>query len=265
MSAPTQSGARGAATTGRGWYVYGIVPEDVEPSAKAIGVGDPPARVDVIRHAGIAALVSEIDTAKPLGRPDDLLAHQQLLDAAVTVAPVLPLRFGAVLSSRQAVQDELLAPHHDEFAAALREMEGRAEFVVKGRYVQDVMLREVLDSNAEAARLRDQIRQANDENASREARIGLGEIVAGAIAASREADTRQLGDAVAPYCTASTVRPPSHEEDAVHVALLVETAKQQELEQAVRKVAEEWAGRVNVRVLGPMAVYDFLTAQPPGG
>jgi Gas vesicle synthesis protein GvpL/GvpF len=264
MSAPTQSGASSAAKTGQGWYVYGIVPEDVEPAEQATGVGDPPSRVDVVRHGGIGALVSEIDVSKPLGRPEDLLAHQQLLDATVTVAPVLPFRFGAVLDGRQAVLDELLAPHHDEFAATLRELEGRAEFVVRGRYVQEAILREVLDSNDEAARLRDQIHQADDENLSRDARIRLGEIVANAIAASREADTHRLGEAVAEYCVASSVRPPSHEDDAVHMALMVETAKQQDMEQAVRKVAKDWAGRVDVRLLGPMAPYDFTMAQPAG-
>jgi hypothetical protein len=63
---------------------------------------------------------------------------------------------------------------------------------------------------------------------------------------------------------ASTVRPPSHEDDAVHVALMVETAKQQDLEQAVRKVADDWTGRVTVRLLGPMAPYDFVVAQSGG-
>jgi Gas vesicle synthesis protein GvpL/GvpF len=264
MSAPTQSGASETARTGHAWYVYGIVPEDVEPAEQATGVGDPPSSVDVVRHAGIGALVSEIDVSKPLGTPEDLLAHQQLLDGTVTVAPVLPFRFGAVLDGRQAVVDELLAPHHDEFAATLAELEGRAEFVVKGRYVQEAILRDVLESNDEAAQLRDQIHQADDENLTRNARIRLGEIIASAITASREADTRQLGEAVAPYAVASSVRPPSHEEDAVHVALMVETAKQQDLEQAVRKVAEDWAGHVDVRLLGPMAPYDFTMAQPAG-
>jgi hypothetical protein len=265
MSAPTQSGASDAVATGPGCYVYGIVPEDIEPAEQATGVGDPPSRVDVVRHGGVGALVSEIDVSKPLGRPGDLLAHQQLLDATVTVAPVLPFRFGAVVTNRQAVLDELLAPYHDEFAATLRELEGRAEFVVKGRYVEEAMLREVLRTNDEAAGLRDQIREAEDENLTRDARIRLGEIVAGAITAAREADTRQLGEAVAAYCVASSVRPPSHEEDAVHVALMVETAKQQDLAQAVQKVAEDWAGRVDVRLLGPMAPYDFTMAQPPEG
>lgn len=265
MSAPTQSGASSAGQTGRGWYVYGIVPEDVEPADQATGIGDPPAKVDVVRHGGIAALVSEIDVSKPLGRPEDLLAHQQLLDAAVTEAPVLPIRFGAVLTTRDAVADELLAPQHDDFAEALRELEGRAEFVVKGKYVQEAMLREVLRTSGEAAQLRDQIHQVDDEDATRDARIRLGEIISTAITAAREADTRQLGEAVAPYCVASSVRPPAQEDDSVHVALMVETAKQQDLEEAVRKVAEEWAGRATVRLLGPMAPYDFVAAQSTGG
>jgi len=62
MPAATQPG-RPAAAPRRGCYVYGIVPHDVEPAPGAKGVGDPPARVQVVRHGGIAALVSEIDLA----------------------------------------------------------------------------------------------------------------------------------------------------------------------------------------------------------
>jgi hypothetical protein len=264
MSAPAQSDQAEPARTGQGWYVYGIVPGDVEPTGEATGVGDPPGRVEVVPHGGIAALVSEIDVSKPLGTPEDILAHQQLLDASVAEASVLPMRFGAVLSGKDAVVDELLAPYEEEFAAALRELEGRAEFVIKGRYVQDAMLREVLSENTEAAGLRDEIRQTGDEDASRNARIRLGEIISSAIEAKREVDTRTLGDAVAACSISSNVRPPSHEEDAVHVALLVDMAKREDLEQAVGKIAQDWKGRVNVRLLGPMAAYDFVVAQRPG-
>jgi hypothetical protein len=265
MSAPTQSQQAEPARTGQGWYVYGIVPGDVEPTGEATGVGDPPGHVGVVPHGDIAALVSEVDVSKPLGKPEDILAHQRLLDATVSEAPVLPLRFGAVLSSKDAVADEFLAPYEEEFASALRELDGRAEFVIKGRYVQDALLREVLSENTEAAQLRDSIGQTGDEDASRNERIRLGEIISNAVEAKRAADTRELGDAVAAYSLLSNVRPPSHEEDAVHVALLVEMAKREDLEQAVGKIAQAWKGRVNLRLLGPMAAYDFVVAQHPGG
>src|SRR5438105_8998253 len=56
----------------RGWYVYGIVPRDVEPVPGIKGVGDPAGQVQVVRHGDIAALVSEINLTAPLGRPEDL-------------------------------------------------------------------------------------------------------------------------------------------------------------------------------------------------
>jgi hypothetical protein len=254
-----------AAAPERGCYVYGIVFSDVEPTDDATGVGDPPARVEVVRHDGIAALVSEIDLTKPLGQPEDLMAHQQLLDASAAEVPVLPLRFGAVLTSKEAVVEELLAPHCDEFTSALRELEGGAQYVVKGRYVEEAVLPEILSENPEAAELADEIRQAPDEDATRDVRIRLGEIISDAIAAKREADTRELGRILEPHCIATSVREPTHEQDAVHVALLVEKSKQDDLEQAVADLTHDWEQRVTVRLLGPMAPYDFTGAPPAEG
>jgi hypothetical protein len=49
----------------------------------------------------------------------------------------LPLDFGTVLTNEHAVAEELLAAHHDEFAEALDQLEGRTEFLVEGRYVEE--------------------------------------------------------------------------------------------------------------------------------
>jgi len=248
-----------------GVYVYGILPGDVEVEPGAAGVGDPPGEVRVVRHGDLAALVSDVDLSGPLGRPEDLLAHEELLDSSAADIPVLPLRFGAVVTSDDAVTKELLGPHHDEFAAALRQLEGHAEFVVKGRYVEDAILREVLTEDPQAARLAEQIRGA-DPDATRELRMRLGEIVNKVIAAKREEDTRALGDAVEGRVTASAVRPPTHELDAVYTAFLVETGAAEGLEQAMERLARDWGGRIELRLIGPLAAYDFTgTAAPAAG
>ncbi|WP_178974166.1 GvpL/GvpF family gas vesicle protein, partial [Mycobacterium colombiense] len=54
-----------------GIYVYGIVPADVQVEEHARGVGDPPAKVDVVREGDIAALISDVPTDRPLGTPED--------------------------------------------------------------------------------------------------------------------------------------------------------------------------------------------------
>ncbi|TDD09382.1 GvpL/GvpF family gas vesicle protein [Nonomuraea deserti] len=259
------SGDEQRSETRVGTYVYGIVPADVEVSDDAGGgVGGPSAKVTVVRHGDIAALVSELRLDRPLGTPDDLMAHEGLLDATAAEVPVLPVRFGAVVTNPEAVVEELLAPHHDEFHAALDELEGRAQYVIKGRYVERAVLTEIMEERPDLAELREQLKDQPEE-ATRDARIQIGEIVDQAINAKREADTQAVLDAVTPVSTLTSLRDPSHELDAVHLAVLVETAREDELEQALDKIAERWAGRVELRLLGPLAAYDFIVAQGSGG
>lgn len=249
--------AEPAAESGQqtGWYVYGILPGDVEMTEEVYGVGD--GEVTLVRSGELAALVSEVDLSRPLGSPDDLEAHQEILDSVVTGSPVLPLRFGAVLTSADAVAEELLEANHDEFAAALEELEGRVEYRVRGRYVERAVLAEILSQDPEAAQLKEQIR-GKDADATREERIRLGEVINKAIEAKREEDTRVLLSRMNDHSEASVLREPTHELDAVHVAFLVEADTADGLDQAAEDLAADWEGRVELRVLGPMAPYDFV-------
>lgn len=118
----------------KGILVYGVFPADIEVAAEMPGIGEQPGLLRIVRSDGLAALISEVGSSRPLGTPDDLRTYREILDGTATEVPVVPLRFGTVLASEDAVADELLAVYHDEFAGALEELDGRAELVVKGRY-----------------------------------------------------------------------------------------------------------------------------------
>lgn len=246
-----------------GVYVYGIVPGDVELVPDTMGLGDPPGEVTLVRHGDIAAMVSEIDVSRPLGSPDDLTLHEELLDAtAAADIPVLPMRFGAVVTDEQAVTDELLAEFHDLFAQALEELDGRAQYILLGRYVQDAVLREVLSENTVAASLRERIQDMPEET-SQSLRIRLGDIVNAAVEAKRQVDTGRAIERLTPHSVACAMRPPSHEQDAVHVAFLVELSKEKEFEEAVEGLNQDWDGRIQLRLSGPLAAYDFVVTLRP--
>jgi hypothetical protein len=162
------------------------------------------------------------------------------------------------------VTSELLQPFHDEFSAALEQLDGVAEYVVKGRYVEPRILEEVLSENPRAERLREEIRD-QDPDATRDLRIQLGEFISDAISGKREKDTDALQQVMADHCTGSFVREPTHDDDAVNVAFLVDGGQQREMEKTVEDLARKWEGRVELRVLGPMAAYDFVGTTQPGG
>jgi len=209
----------------KGIFVYGILPADIEVATGIPGVGKHPGPLRDVRCDGLAALISEVDSSEGLGSPDDLRTHREILDATAAEVPILPLRFGTILTSEDAVAEDLLTTHHDEFTAALDQLEGRTEFQVKGRYVQDA--------------------------------------VPGEGQARREEYARALRQAMEGLCVASVAREPADELDAVHVAFLVAVDQQPDVERVIEDLAREWEGRIDVRLLGPMAAYDFTgTAQP---
>lgn len=207
-------------------------------------------------------MVCEIDPDHRLGTPADLQAHARILDGTSNVAPVLPLRFGAVVSDRNAVINELLADHAGEFTSALDELEGFAQYLVKGRYVEESIVREIVDESPDASALLESIRDQPEE-LTRDARMALGEIIGRTLEAKRETDTRTALDALSPLTDTVTVREPTHDEDAVQIAVLLEVDRQGDLEQTVGDLAERWDDRVTMRLVGPMAPYDFVVTPNP--
>ena len=131
----TPAARDGAKAKSPGILVYGVLPDDIEVVEGTPGVGQQPGPLRIVHSDGLAALVSELGPSGRLGTPDDRKAYREILDGTAMEVPVVPLRFGTVLASEDAVADELLDVHHDDFTGALEELEGRVEFVVKGRYV----------------------------------------------------------------------------------------------------------------------------------
>jgi hypothetical protein len=265
MTSSQRSKSRSKSTKNdTGIYVYGVVPADVEVQKNAKGVGEPPAKVDVIREGDVGALVSSISTKDPLGRPEDLEAHARLLDGTAGVAPVLPLRFGAVMTDEESVAQELLRDHHDEFAEALNALEGHAEYIIKGRYDEEAFLSRLLSENREAAQLRDDIRE-KPKDASRNSRMALGELIANVLEQQRDSHTRAVAEELDDIVEQMSSREPTHEWDAVNLAMLAEVDRQADLEDVVDRLNEEWGELLSLRLLGPLAAYDFVvTAKPEG-
>jgi hypothetical protein len=239
-------------------YVYGLVAADTEIPDDMTGLG-PSGRVSTITHGQVAAIVSDIPADRPLGTRGDLIAHEAVVDAVAANAAVLPMRFPAVVEE-QGVVEELLAPNHDHFVEVLSGLEGRVQFTLKGRYEQDVVLREVLEGDAEIRALQEKVRDL-PEDASYYDRVRLGELVVGALEERRELDGAEMLERLRPTTVDAVAHQPANPDDVISAAFLVEREHQQAFDDAVEDLGREFAGRVRLRLLGPLAPYDFVPAE----
>ena len=238
------------------WYVYGVVPASAPQPAAMVGVGHPPASVDLVRHGRIAALVSQVAPGEPLGTPEDLRAHAHVLDSVAAAAtPVLPFRFGAVVRDRQAVADDLLAPGERGLAAALEQLGELVQFTVRGEYHRDRILSEIFQTRPEIARLREQTKDLPTSDGMKY-QLRLGELISQEMAARRQADGQTLLDTLAPLATAAVDGAPA-EDQAVDASFLVHPDERARFEAAAEELARVWTERMDLRLLGPLAPYDF--------
>lgn len=124
-----------------GVWVYGVVPGDAPELPRRAGV-DERHDVELIRHAGLAAVGSAVPRAEyrrealevqleDLQRVAALArAHQRVLDDALALGPVVPLRICTIYDSADRVR-EMLEHERPSLAAALQRLSGTAEWGVK--------------------------------------------------------------------------------------------------------------------------------------
>jgi Gas vesicle synthesis protein GvpL/GvpF len=172
---------------------------------------------------------------------------------------VLPVQFGSVLADRDSVISELLAPEHDRFVHQLAELEGRRQFNLRASYVADRVLVEVVQADPTIAELRRRTRGL-PEGAVHPDLVRLGELVSHAIEETRNADTQAILETIEPFALDERVRPGSGVEEVVSVSVLVDDARISELEESLEVLAEAVHERIRLRLVGPVAPYDFVEA-----
>lgn len=236
-------------------YVYGVTYAGIAIPGALQGIDGAPVRL--VTHGRCGALVSDLAADRPLGVRADLMAHERTLEAlAREHVPVLPFRFGAAMTGPAEVADEMLAPNQEAFLDDLDRITGRIELVVKGRYEEESAFREVLGEDPEVLGMREQIRGV-PEDASHEQRIRIGERVAEALTRKQAADTERLLAVLAPFADEVAPRQ-AYEDEAANAAFLIEQSRRKDFDAALDELGDQWAGRVRLRVLGPVPPYDFV-------
>lgn len=240
-------------------YVYGVVPRSSKRTISAPGVQG--AGVTTVEHDGLAALTSTLQS--PTLDARDLRAHWRVLEAAFDEGVVLPVRFGTVVESEDAVRREVLDPNADHFSDLMKRMSGMVQLNVKGRYDEEVLLRAIVASAPEVARLRERVR-GQGTAAPTPDQLALGRVVEQAIARVREADraaVREVLESLAVAVRDEEVAHPS----AFSAAFLVNREAMDEFGRGVATLRAHFGDRVDLRYTGPLPPFSFAEGDPAVG
>lgn len=239
-----------------GLFVYGVVPAEVGTTPDDLrGLDDAP--IYAVVHGGVAALVGEVTVDRPPGRRREIVAYTHVLDTVATSHPVVPVQFGSFIQDEESVIQDLLEPNEPFFLDLLTQLAGRVQVTVRASYHEHVVVAEVVAADPEIAVLRERTRDVPDDSAYGE-RVRLGQLVAQALEAKREAEAPLLLAELLPLASGHVLHDRGGVDHLFEVALLVEQNRVPELEELLEELAEAVHERIRLRLIGPMAAYDFV-------
>jgi hypothetical protein len=255
MSA-TQSDVRAARVpAGAAVYVYGVA-RAASPTPPKRGVGG--TSVQAVVHRDLAALVSTVKELPIRARRRDLIAHSDVLAAAVANgAAVLPLRFGAVFERGETVVSEFLEPRYQELVGLLDQFENLVELRVKASYRNESVLEEIVRTNPRIARLRELTRGRPDV-ATHHLRLELGTAVAGELNERRRHDAGAIVDRLRGLADAVEVEDPATDDQVLRASFLVQRRRVRDFDAQMDDLARALEGRMQFKYLGPLAPHSFV-------
>jgi hypothetical protein len=240
-----------------GKYFYCLIrcPEPREFNTR--GIGEQGAVVHTINYKDLAAVVSDSPLVEYDNSRRNMMAHSAVLDEVMREHNILPVRFGIVAPNAKAVDEQILQRRYIEFDRLLRKMAGKSELGLKAFWYEDVVYREIVDSNQAISQLRNALVGRTAEETYYE-RIKLGELVETAMNKMREDDVEHILSALRPLACETRVNSVITERMVLNAAFLVESAREPEFDQAVQQLDAEMGKRLIFKYVGSAPPYNFV-------
>jgi hypothetical protein len=242
-------------------HVYAIVPTQPSLDFDVLGVGGESVRA--VQWSGATAVVSSSPVIDYRGlRREDLvrylLAHQCVVEAVMRRSPVLPVKFGTVLSSEDEVM-RLLRQGRSAFGQAMGKLDGRTQVEIVVFWDLPEVFKEIAEQDQVAA-LKGRI-AARPAEATVTDRVALGRMVKECLEERRAA----VKDAVLPHfreVAADVVANPTMDDSMVtNLALLVDENGRKALDERLSALDKGFDGKLSFRCVGPLPPYSFACVE----
>jgi hypothetical protein len=243
--------------TDLGKYFYCIIrcPEPRQFNTR--GIGEQGAIVHTINYKDLAAVVSDSPVVEYDNSRRNMMAHTAVLDEVMREYNILPVRFGIVAPSAKPISEQMLQRRYAEFDKLLIKMDGKIELGLKAFWYEDVVYREIVDSNPGISHLRNALVGRPAEETYYE-RIKLGELVESAMKQMRESDVERILGALKPLACETRINDVITERMVLNAAFLVERAREPEFDQAIQQLDAVMGKRLIFKYVGSAPPYNFI-------
>jgi len=244
-----------------GMYLYGIIEcddiNDISPLDVRGGK-----QVLIMPYRELACLMREHDEEDfhDLPRKEllkNLLSHQQLLETMMKKCTVLPVKFGTILED-PGESTNLLSQCYQELIEKISFIRNKVEIEVAATWDTDRTLQKIREEKEIKNALE---RIKHSDYPLIEKQIMMGQIVKTFMDKYRKKYQEKVMDNLSLLSVDTTSNMLLSDKMVFNTAFLVESTRQNEFDQAVRRLDELFKDEIDFRVICPLPAYSFSTLE----
>lgn len=237
-----------------GIYVYAIGRAEAVGLPELAGIMDHPAYC--LPAAGLAAMVSDCPAAAVRPERKHIAASQRVMSALNARFDLLPMAFGTIAESAEALVD-FLEQHRERLIAQLDRVAGKLEMDLR-------LSLDVADPIAFLVETTPALKAARDRTFGRrrspsaDERMRIGQLCEEALRRYRETQTASLRDMLAASCAEIIALPTAGDSEIAHLAVLVARGGGDRFDAVVSEAAARLPDVLAVTIGGPWPPHNFV-------
>jgi gas vesicle protein GvpL/GvpF len=245
---PSQAVAKGKA------YVYAVISDVQGRTYGDFGIDG--RKVYSIPGGRVAAVVSDLPSEKIRPERAHLAAHQEVLKRLMAETTPLPMCFGIVADSPEAVR-KMLSRNQSALLEQLRRVAGRVEMGLRVTWDVPNIFEYFVKIHPELKLLRDRF-LGGDREATQEQKIEVGRMFDHLLQEDRDAHADKVERILAPLCFEIERNKCRNEREVMNLACLIERAAMARFEGGVFEAARQFDNNFALDYNGPWAPHNFV-------
>ena len=241
------------AASGRN-YIYAIVASGEPRAYPSLGIEG--RDVYTITDGRVTAVVSGLTSVKIRPERANLRAHQAVLKRLIEDTTPLPMAFGTIADSPQAIH-RILVRNRRVFDQQLTRVAGKVEMGLRVTLDVPNIFEYFVNTHTELRLARDRLMSARHEF-SQEEKIELGRMFDRLLNEDREDHTSKMERVLAPLCVEFKANQCRNENEVINLACLVKRDAQEAFSAGVFAAANLFDNNFSFDYSGPWAPHNFV-------
>lgn len=238
----------------RGRYLYAIVSDSGKSSYGKLGING--GNVYTISDGGVAAVVSDFADQKIRPERRHFAAHQVVLRTLMGECDVLPMSFGIISKSPNAVR-RILARNRDAIVSQLERVAGKVEMGLRVAWDVPNIFEYMVSIHPELTRARDHLLSLQ-RPPTQDEKIEIGRLFEELLESDRDKHTKRVEKSLSRRCSELKRNNCRDEREIMNLACLVSRTAQADFEAGVLEAACHFDDNYTFDYNGPWAPHNFV-------